>query len=224
MSMELWLLMVLGMGNGLLHAFDADHVVAVSSLAGSGKKVSRRQIFRTALMWSLGHGTVLLFIVFLALGLGVVLPESLFSLAELAIGIILVLVGLGLLLRVYRHRLRITQHDHGDGHTHTHIHHPEHHHASDHKPVLVGMIHGLAGSAPLLAVLPALFQQNYGAAGFYILLFSAAVCLAMCLFGGLLGGVSHFICARVESGFSHLQKVLGVQAILFGGYWIYQAV
>ena len=223
MTTELLLLMLLGMGNGLLHAFDADHIVAVSSLAGRGE-ISRYRIFRTAALWSLGHGTVLLCIVVLVLGLGVAMPEPVFRAAELAIGVILVAVGAGILSPLMARKVRISRHRHGDQPPHIHLHRENHRQSSDHRPVLVGMIHGVAGSAPLLAVLPAMFQQNYGVAALYILLFSVCVGLAMCVFGGVLGQVSQVIGRRLESGILYFQRFLGLQAIAFGGYWIYASL
>ena len=86
------------------------------------------------------------------------------------------------------------------------------------------MVHGVAGSAPLLAVLPALFQKNYTAAGAYSVLFSLCVCLAMCLFGGLFGRLSHSVFKRLDRGFIYLQRFLGLQAIGFGVYWISLAI
>jgi len=220
METELLMLMLLGMGNGLLHALDADHISAVSSLAVAGT-LSRRRIFRTVVMWSVGHGALLLGIVLSTMSLGIVVPHWLIKIAEISIGIILLAVGLGILLPFLRRTLRITSHRHPRQAVHIHLHDKDHGPLSDHRPVLVGMIHGVAGSAPLLAVLPAMFGGNHAAAGLYILLFSLSVGAAMCLFGGLFSGVSAIVSTRLARGQVYLQRLLGCQAMIFGGYWLF---
>ena len=223
MTAELVLLMMLGMGNGLIHALDADHILAVSSVAASDKP-SRRGIFRTALMWALGHGASLLMVTIAALGLGWVIPEGLSQAAEIAVGVLLIAIGLSIFVQLRKSDIRLSHHHHDHLPPHTHLHNADHGNRADHKPVLVGVIHGIAGSAPLLAVLPSLIQSHFLIAGLYILLFSVCVGLAMCIFGGVLGTLVHYLGRRFTRGIKIFQSVLGVQAIGFGCYWIASAV
>ena len=81
----LWLL-ALGAGGGLLHALDADHILAVSTVAAGGD-ASRRRVLRTALNWALGHGLSLGVVTLSVLGLGLAMPEGLSAMAELLVGV-----------------------------------------------------------------------------------------------------------------------------------------
>jgi len=225
MTIELLLLMALGMANGLLHALDADHILAVSSVALSDQP-ARVKVLRTALLWAVGHGLSLMVFTAIALGLGWAIPPSVSFAAELAVGVILIAVGLSIIYQLRHRHIRISHHSHDGLPAHTHLHHSDHsgRGLADHKPVLVGVVHGIAGGAPLLAVLPGLVQEQFTIAALYILLFSLCVGLAMCTFGGLLGGVVKVVNRRFSHGLRVFQGVLGVQAIGFGGYWIASAL
>jgi nickel/cobalt transporter (NicO) family protein len=223
MSPEILLLLLFGMGNGLLHALDADHILAVSAVAMQGDN-RRGRILRTAVMWALGHGGALIVLIGVALGFGLVIPEALSSAAELLVGIILISVGITLLYQLGRGRLKVTHHHHDHLPGHTHIHDDNHGRRSDHRPMLVGVVHGVAGSAPLLAILPLVIKSQFLVAGLDIFLFRVSVAVMMCVFGGLLSIVVQGLASRYRHGITVLQSLLGVQAIAFGGYWLYHAI
>lgn len=223
MTVEVLILLSLGMGNGLLHALDADHILAVSAVA-MGDESAKRRVLRTAALWALGHGATLLLFAVVVIGLGWVIPEAVSRSAEMLVGVILIAVGGAIVHNLWKGNIRITRHNHDGLPPHTHIHRHTHGWRSDHRPVLVGIVHGIAGSAPLLALLPLVIRQQFAVAGFYILLFSLSVGLMMCLFGGALGSLIRFIDARSPSGMKMLQVLLGLQAIGFGGYWVYAAL
>ncbi|MDO8705518.1 MAG: hypothetical protein Q7J84_11285 [Sulfuricaulis sp.] len=105
-------LLSLGLGLGLLHALDADHILAVSGSIGAhpGHAAGRRFCLR----WMAGHGLVLLPIGAAVLWLGMVLPAAFNTYAEGLVGLALLVIA----------------------------------------AVLIGVLHGAAGSAPLLALLP----------------------------------------------------------------------
>src|SRR5690606_41502892 len=102
MTIELLLLMALGMANGLLHALDADHILAVSSVALSDQP-ARVTVLRTALLWAVGHGLSLMVLTAIALGLGWAIPPPAPFAAQLAVGVSLRAVGLSTIYRL-RHR------------------------------------------------------------------------------------------------------------------------
>src|SRR5690554_5493586 len=213
MTPEIILLLALGAGGGLLHALDADHILAVSTVAVSGD-ASRRRILRTAFNWALGHGLSLALVTLVVLGFGLAVPETLSSAAELLVGAILVAVGLSLLRGLWRGELRFSAHRHSGLPTHVHLHDAAHLPASDrrdagdHRPVLIGIIHGIAGSAPLIALLPLVIKAEFVLAGLYILLFTLCVAAAMCLFGGLLGALVSDLQSRFRHSLALLQGVL----------------
>jgi hypothetical protein len=210
------------MGNGLLHALDADHIVAVSSVAVQGK-ASRGAILRTAFEWALGHGVSLLLICCVVLGFGLALPEQLSHLAELLVGAILLAVGSSLLWALARGEVTLSRHEHPQLPPHLHLHKHSHSRLGHHKSVFIGFIHGTAGSAPLLAVLPLVIRNEFLFAGLYILVFTLFVAIMMCCFGGLLGAFIQRLQQRYRHGLAVFQLVMGLQSLGFGGFWILKA-
>src|SRR5690606_41463876 len=69
----LWLL-ALGAGGGLLHALDADHILAVSTVAAGGD-ASRRRVLRTAPHWAPGHGLARALVPLRGMGFGRATPD-----------------------------------------------------------------------------------------------------------------------------------------------------
>lgn len=210
---------------GLVHAFDADHVMAVSVLATRDPR-TRGSAASAGWRWGLGHGLVLLAaggLLFLA-GRG--LPEAWSAFAERGVGCLMIALGISVfwgLLRRGNH-LHFHTHDGIPPHAHWHAHaktqaHPPpdaHHH--EHVPSLVGALHGLAGSAPILALLPAAARSPWlGLA--YLLLFSVGVGCAMALVSGLLGrlaaGLSRSGQTRALSG---LRAASAFGSIAIGGW------
>lgn len=224
----LWLL-ALGAGGGLLHALDADHILAVSTVAAGGD-ASRRRVLRTALNWALGHGLSLALVTLSVLGFGLAIPEALSSVAELLVGVVLLAAGLSLLRAGWRGEVAVSLHRHRGLPAHVHLHGRDHIDAQgarglvDHRPVLIGIIHGIAGSAPLLALLPLVIQAQFMLAGLYILLFTLCVALAMCAFGGLLGVLVSGILRRSRRAFDTMRALLGLYALGFGAFWLHQAL
>jgi nickel/cobalt transporter (NicO) family protein len=236
-------LLVLGFGLGLVHALDGDHVIAVTTLAS--RRPSLRACLALAGRWALGHGATLLGLGALACLLGVSIPPRFSHFAEW--GVAALLFGLGgrilvelLRTRAAERRVHLHFHEHSlaedsfdahsscaprvpPRHSHWHAHAGEPAHASDsahrhgHAAIWVGALHGAAGSAPLLAVIPTLEQRSafFGLA--YLLLFCLGVAVAMGIFGGLLGGLSApFASAGRERGLRWLRGLAAVGSIAFG--------
>ncbi len=166
-------ILIFGFLIGLQHAFEADHLAAVSSMASS--KSSVKNIIRRGAFWGIGH-TVMLFIVagsFLTLGYEI--PAGMERTLEGIVGVMLVLLGLHVFYKMRQEKIHIHAHSHeGTGkHLHAHTHKNsngkdslhkgkesmhEHRHSklkaggSELKVFFVGLIHGTAGSAALLAL------------------------------------------------------------------------
>lgn len=179
-----WL--VLGFGLGLVHAFDADHVMAVSVFASRGRKATDG--IRAGLRWAVGHGLVVIAAGVALLFLGRAMPPAMAWAAERVVGLVMIALGIWVFRELARQRSHLHFHEHDDlpPHAHWHTHDDGDVHRHDHRPVLVGGLHGLAGSAPILAVLPAASRSPLLGLG-YLVLFTLGVALAMALFSGLLG-------------------------------------
>lgn len=194
METSLLATLALAFGLGLLHALDADHVMAVSALAS--RRPGLRQSLLFCARWALGHALAVLALGAVVLLVGARLPAWVGAWAEQLVGVVLILLGLWVFWDLRRRALHAHAHAH-DGlprHAHWHAHAGGTAHAGaardhdhDHSAVLVGLVHGVAGSAPVIALVP-LSQATTPAWGLvYLLLFSLGVLVSMALFGGLIG-------------------------------------
>ncbi|OUS24513.1 hypothetical protein A9Q99_24245 [Gammaproteobacteria bacterium 45_16_T64] len=213
-------ILVTGLGLGLLHAFDADHVMAVSSLA-SGKQKTKT-IARYASLWAVGHGSVLLMMGFIAILFGLTFPSIVSHWAELFVGVMLIGLGAMSLRSLYKERLHLKAHSHGDIH---HAHFVQHSHVNatnshDHRPLLVGIAHGAAGSAPALALLPAINQSSALSTILYLVIFSFGLLVSMSLFGILLGYSQKGLKKIHEKSFDLFRGIASLSTMGLGVYWI----
>ena len=178
----------LGLLLGMQHALEADHIAAVSSIAARRSHVA--DIVKHGLTWGLGHTLTLFVFAGAAIWLGRAIPESLAKPLESAVGIMLVGLGAHLLWRLWRDRVHFHRHGHGDGTVHFHAHshagetvpHARAGHVHEHgfrwRTLLVGLMHGMAGSAALLML--ALSQASSLAAGLgYIAVFGIGSMIGM---------------------------------------------
>jgi cytochrome c biogenesis protein CcdA len=181
---------VLGLGFllGMQHALEADHIAAVSSLAA--RRTDVRDIVKHGLTWGLGHTLTLFAFAGAAIVLGKAIPDHLARPLETAVGLMLIGLGVHVLWRLRRDRVHFHAHGHGDGtrhiHVHSHVNESVPHRTSAHlhqhgfrwRSLLVGLMHGMAGSAALLVL--AISQAADPAAGmFYVLLFGLGSMLGM---------------------------------------------
>lgn len=147
-----WLL--LGFAMGLRHSLEADHMAAVASL--SARAASPRDLWRVAGAWGVGHGLTLLTVASVCAVAGVSIPDPAQSYVEIAAGLLLTWLGVDLIREREGGRPRVHPHEHSDGTVHIHLHwrsdgFPSHAHPHAARPLrralIVGAVHGLAGSA-----------------------------------------------------------------------------
>lgn len=223
-------LIAVGFSLGLMHALDADHVMAVSAL--NNQKAGLRRTLRYCANWALGHSGVLIFSGLMLFGLGMSLPESLQYAAEVSVGVLLIGLGLYCFWQFRKQRLSLVKHTHGDvTHVHWHIEgdvntkgHGKHSHREGHAPVMVGVVHGLAGSAPALALVPAVSQGQFGVAMGYLLVFSIGVMLSMLAFGLGLGSLQKHLKEKHMRLFHWQRNIIAGSSIAIGSFWLYQAI
>ena len=182
---------ILGLGFllGMQHALEADHIAAVSSIAA--RRTSIAEIVKHGLTWGLGHTVTLFAFAGAAILLGHAIPVRLSHTLEAVVGIVLVILGGNVLWRLWHERVHFHRHDHRDGTTHLHLHSHanapgsshastphEHAHGFRWRTLLVGLIHGMAGSAALL-VLTVSQASSARVALLYILLFGLGSMIGM---------------------------------------------
>jgi len=222
----------LGMSLGILHALDADHVAAVSSLAST--RTGKRHALFFCGKWAMGHGLSLLLIGGSVLILGFAIPETLSRIAENLVGVVLIAIGIWVLWEVYRRPLHLHFHQHADhlphAHWHTHADNERHEdnnnsaHQHTHSAVFVGGLHGVAGSAPLLALLPMTRAESTWLAMSYIAFFSIGVLIAMLLFGGMISIVFQWLQKHSISLLNWLRGLTGVVSLGLGSYLLYHSI
>lgn len=229
-------LLGLGFGLGLLHALDADHIMAVSALASGSSsnnnaknKTSQRSRGKTlffCLQWAIGHGGILLLLGSLVIFAGVSIPEFVSYYAEKAVGFILVALGFWIFWQFYQKKLQLQVHSH-NGMTHVHLANTSSNGQNkarhDHRPVLVGITHGLAGSAPVLALVPVAQAGQSWFGLVYVAMFSAGVVLTMVIFGLLFNTLQSTLENYSRRLFDYSRLFLATLSISFGGYWLFAA-
>jgi ABC-type nickel/cobalt efflux system permease component RcnA len=218
------LIAALGLGFvlGLRHALDADHVAAVSAFVTQDRSILRSCLRGT--FWGIGHTAALL-----AAGVAVfafklqISPEVERGL-ETVVGLVLVLLGGHVLLRALANvSLHRHQHSHGGApHSHLHVHvgdadehrHPHLWHGAP-QPLLMGLLHGLAGSGALVLLVLASLPSP-GAALAYILVFGVGSTAGMLVLSGLIGVPFALTAGGSRMVASTLQVIVGAASVLVG--------
>ena len=163
MDMEQFL--ALGFVVGMGHALEADHLAAVGTL--STQERSPKRLMLLGASWGLGHTITLFSLCFAVVFLGLALTERLSAALEFSVGVMLLLLGVQVVYKMYKKKIHFHVHEH-DGekahiHAHSHAgsqrvdHHKDRHHHQHakgfpFKSMLVGLSHGAAGSAGLIAL------------------------------------------------------------------------
>ena len=187
-----------GLAAGLLHVFSGpDHLAAVAPLAAD---TDRRQ-WRTGLQWGVGHTSGVLVIASLLLLIREQLPlEAISAHSERLVGVALILVGgWGIRGAWVRRCAGARMHTHAGA------------------SFGMGALHGLAGSAHLFGVLPALAFATRIEAGLYLAGFGGGAIIGMTAFSAALGLLSSRLSHRHSSGFLYASSAA---ALVIGGFWL----
>ncbi len=226
MLTEIMPLLLMALGLGMIHALDADHIVAVSVL--SSDRTSMKNSLRYAWLWAAGHGLVLLIMSLLFYQAGQQWPALISATAERLVGLTLIVLGILIVYRLRRSHLQIHFHSHDGLKPHAHWQQSDNESAKElvanhqankshhHKAALLGGLHGMAGSAPLLISLPLVQQSQLTELFSYVLIFSAGVFAAMVAFGGVLGASLQKLSRIGGNYFSYVQFALGLLSVLIG--------
>jgi ABC-type nickel/cobalt efflux system permease component RcnA len=183
-------ILFLGFIIGMQHALEADHIAAIASLTTRNQSLA--EAARKGAVWGVGHALTLFVFGGFVLVMDTLVPQRFAQGLELAVGFMLVLLGGDVLRRLLKDRIHFHTHRHGARvHFHAHSHHPGKPHADDPhqhehqqgfpvRALLVGIMHGLAGSAALIILAlntaPSLVQGIL-----YIALFGLGSILGMAL-------------------------------------------
>jgi len=218
------LIAALGLGFllGVRHALDADHVVAVSTFVSQDRGILR-SCLRGA-FWGVGHTAALVVAGVAVFGFKLQISPAVEHLLEGIVGVVLVVLGAHVLFRalgdVHLHR---HEHVHGGArHSHLHVHVGDgaaHRHLhlwrQAPQPLLMGVLHGLAGSGALV-LLVLTSMPSPGAALAYILVFGVGSTAGMLVLSGLIGMPFAVTPGGSRALTTGLQVVVGACSILVG--------
>ena len=229
--MTLASILALGFLLGMRHATDADHVAAVATLATRSPSLAHTVVQGVA--WGTGHTLTLMLVGGAVLVLGVVVPAQAAQALELAVGLMLVALGADALYRLRRERVHFHAHRHADGvahfHAHSHRgegapHNParhEHPHGFPGRALLVGMVHGMAGSAALILLsLEALRSPAWGFA--YIAIFGLGSILGMAVLSAAIAVPLRLTSRHLKRTYDGLAAAVGLATVLLGCYIVYR--
>lgn len=227
-------LLLIGLFIGMRHALEADHVAAVASL--TSQKQSLAHTIKQGAVWGMGHTLTLFLFGSVVIFMDTVMPSDLAQGLEMAVGLMLVLLGADVLRRVIRDRIHFHSHLHGNGNYHFHAHshvgeartqHNALSHAHQHprgfplRALMVGMMHGMAGSAAV--ILLALETVSSPLQGMlYILIFGIGSIFGMALLSVIISFPMRLSATRLTWAHNSFQVLIGVLTIGLGMFVLFE--
>jgi len=223
-------LLFLGVLFGMQHATEADHLAAVATLVAREKQL--RAAIRQGVFWGFGHTLTLLLFGGAVMVIGIALSDRWTHALEGAVGVMLIVLGADLVRRLMRDRVHFHVHMHeGDAlgasaHFHAHSHkgeniphdvaqHRHEHRSIPVRAVLVGMVHGLAGSSAL--VLLTLEQIKSPWLGLiYVVLFGIGSMIGMGLLSAVVAVPLRFSAQRLTKWYRAVNMAVALFSIGLG--------
>ena len=241
--------MLLGFLLGLQHATDPDHLVAVATILTRERRFADGALI--GVLWGAGHMTTLTIVGAIIIGLKLTVTPAVGGSLELVVAAMLIVLGI-LRLRDAIRGLDtvpaghlVADHDHGGGagvvHSHPHVHGAEHSHEHAHvhpsrwlaklgwrsgwpagRALVVGAIHGLAGSAAVSLLVLATLRSTTSAV-IYLVIFGIGTIIGMTLLTSLMAfPVS--MALRYRRARQALALCAGVGSIAFGLVYGYRLI
>jgi ABC-type nickel/cobalt efflux system permease component RcnA len=229
-----WLLVV-SFGLGLKHAIEPDHLAAVSTIVSDRKNIWSASLVGG--LWGVGH-TISLFVAgILVILLHFEISERMAQVLEFCVALMLIALGIDTLRKLLRGgQIHWHTHQHGGlTHAHPHIHDEATAHSKEGpaeedthhglklspRPLIVGMIHGLAGSGALMLLILSTIPSS--AVGItYILVFGVGSIGGMMLMSMLVGLPFHFTAKRFARADWFLRGAAGLFSLGFGLFMVYE--
>lgn len=222
--------LTLGLVLGLRHAVEADHLAAVTAIVSERKSLLSSTLVGG--LWGIGHTIPILLVGLAVIILRIEIRERIGLSLEFCVGLMLIALGAHALWKLKRgNRLHLHTHQHG-GHQHVHPHYHDkdtpHDEAHTHhgfrpglRPLVVGMMHGLAGSAALVPLVVAEIRSPL-IGMFYMLVFGFGSIGGMMLMSSLVGLPLHLTAAKFTRFNYALRALAGLFSVGFGLFMVYQ--
>jgi len=207
---------------GFTHAFEADHLLAVSNIVS--QRNNARLSMKDGIFWGLGHASTIFFIGVLMIVFKAEISAQYFHYFEAAVGIMLIALAVYRLAAYFKdNRIVIHPHPHsheGNDHLHVRVGNNTEHLHKHNLAYGVGLVHGLAGSGALIIIV--MSQMKSPVQGLiYLIIFGAG-----CVFGMLVAAGLFSIPFSKKMIQAHsLQNILiiltAVLCLFYGGKVIY---
>ena len=223
-------ILTLGFLLGIQHALEADHIAAVAAITAGRSRLSG--MLRHGLFWGIGHALTLSILaggVVLARGQ---IPVGLSASLEFLVGLMLIALGGMVIWRLVRQQMHFHLHNHRDGKKHFHLHnhtgetqpHDKNRHHHEHpvggtkRSLFVGVMHGMAGSAALVALAaPGEWLQGFG----YVVLFAIGSIAGMAMLTCVVALPLAFTSKAVTGLNRGLQAAVGGISIFIGSLYAF---
>ena len=218
-SIQPILLLMTGLVLGMRHAFDRDHVTAVTHFISLEPDPIKSAWF--GCRWAIGHAVTVLSLGSLILLLGLKFEPAFERYAEMVVGVTLIVLGIWRLALLVREGRQAPLHTHEkSSHTHHHSSKPGSEHVHRFAPTLVGMIHGASGTAELFVLIPITLISKIWLAYLYIGLFSMGCAATMSGYGYWAGRFYHRISESGQRVYRVLVVLTSTAGLLLGVLWI----
>jgi hypothetical protein len=204
--------LLFGLLQGLRHAFEPDHVVAISTLMVSGPRTNRARVAYAA-AWGMGHAAMLVLVGGILMLLRTRLPPRVDAAFELAVSLMLIALGMRAVLAA----VRAATSSNRDGAIT-----PRRSQWQGVGPLAIGMVHGLAGSGALTALVVARLPSPVAGLCFMVV-FGAGAMLGMSTLAGI-AGVPLSRILRRRWGIPALLAATGSVSLLLGVVWLVPAL
>lgn len=240
MDWPTFLILVGALGLGAAHAFEVDHMTAVSTFVAG--KPTPRQAMLFGIKWSIGHGFSLLVLGSLIYALKWTFSPSVESGLERVVGVALFVLGIWTLFQLRTSFLAHTHSHHHDGHQphshgsdeaphthasgeqlpnlHTHADNVTHAHPHRHDSLWMGVLHGAAGTAAFITESLVAVSQSYWKVFAFTLSFSIGVLIAMATYSLVLGSILSYGERRSQLFIHSVRALTGIWACAVGIYWV----
>jgi high-affinity nickel permease len=229
--LTLFSIVVIGFFLGMRHATDPDHVIAVTTIVSRQRSIGRAALIGA--FWGLGH-TITIFGVGTAIILfNVVIPTRLGLSMEFSVSLMLIVLGLWNLIGFLRAAPVIHSHSHTHGglvHSHSHSH-PVGELSSEppaksglyqyFRPLMIGIVHGLAGSAAVALLILATIRNPTWAI-IYLLIFGIGTIAGMMVITMSIASTFRFVGNRFAKFNQRLAMISGLVSVAFGVFLAYQ--
>jgi hypothetical protein len=241
-------ILMLGFFLGMRHATDPDHVIAIATIVSRERSV--KQAAAIGGLWGVGHTLTIVAVGAAIILFKVIIPARLGLSMEMTVALMLILLGVlnltGVLTWLQENLTppgHVHTHTHvhdGVAHLHSHMHWQDEaesheHHERKHwldrrwgklgvyqtlRPLVIGIVHGLAGSAAVALLVLTTIRNPYWAAG-YLAIFGGGTIAGMVLITVAMAGTFTYGSSRMGALNRHLATACGLLSVAFGCFLAY---